>query len=398
MPTSHWVIRSLLLLLLLCSAGTSSTVIAQDPKSVKEQSECKEPNPDWFTKIESDLTSTNNSYAQILGKVPHWREKLKNQLKVAKDNCENKDKSGEAVGDSAQKVMNILEEGVDRGYYSQESMERLKGLFLDNFPNGIKEPLIAQVIWDGKIGAGFGIIVLLAFFVALSLAARVHPLDLIITSEDNRVSLSRLQFWLWFVVVVISWGAVSWTTRRLHPVPDNLYMLMGVNVGATIAASAITVVKGIPPKADKPRFFTDVFLDSKMTLDLPRIQMFVWTIIILVGYLIVLVEHYYQGLPSLPVIPEGLIVLMGISHGAYLGSKATGATVDTATPKPPAASIATIAALRRKATPARQQEIDGLISSMGYAKWDDFADMKPVAPTQEQIDMLSAQLKAKGIQ
>jgi hypothetical protein len=395
---SHWVIKSLLLSLLLCAPGTSSTVIAQDHESVKEQGECKEPNPDWFTKINADLTSTNNSYAQILGKVPHWREKLKDQLKVAKDNYENKDKSGEAVGDSARKVMNILEEGAQRGYYSQESKERLKSLFLDNFPNGIKEPLIAQVVWDGKIGAGFGIIVLLAFFVALTLSAQVHPLDLIITSEDNRVSLSRLQFWLWFVVVMISWGAVSWTTRRLQPVPENLYILMGVNVGATVAATAITVVKGIPPRADKPRFFTDVFLDSRRTLDLPRVQMFVWTIVILVGYLIVLVENYHQGLPSLPVIPEGLIVLMGISQGAYLGSKATGTTVDTATPKPPGTSINTIAALRRKATAAQQQEIDGLISSMGYAKWDDFVDRKPVAPTQDQIDRLSSQLKAKGIQ
>lgn len=395
---SHWGVRSLLLLLLLNSSGTISTVIAQDHESVEEQRECKKPNPDWFAKIQADLTSKDNSYAQILGKVSDWRDKLKNQLSVIKDDCEENDKSDKAVGDSARKLINILEEGVERGYYSQDSMERLKGLFLDNFPNGIKEPLIAQVVWDGKLSAGFCIIALLVFFVALTLWARVHPLDLIITSEDNRVSLSRLQFWLWLVVVIISWGAVSWTTRRLHPVPENLYILMGVNVASTVAASAITVVKGISQKADKPRFFTDVFLDSRRTLDLPRIQMFVWTIITIVGYLIVLVEHYYQGLPSLPVIPEGLIVLMGISHGAYLGSKATGSTIDTATPKPQGASIATIAALRRKATAAQLQDIDGLISSMGYAKWDDFVDRKPVAPTQNQIDILSSQLKAKGIQ
>jgi hypothetical protein len=61
--------------------------------------------------------------------------------------------------------------------------------------------------------------------------------------------------------------------------------------------------------------------------------MFVWTMVILIGYLVVLWNHYRQGLPSLPTVPEGLVVLMGISHGAYLGTKATEKAVDIAEPK-----------------------------------------------------------------
>jgi hypothetical protein len=223
--------------------------------------------------------------------------------------------------------MNLLEEGVEREYYSQESMDRLKGLVLSKAPEGVTRPLKAKTMAEGLWGGGIGLLVLLAFSLALAKSAGVHPLDLIITSDDNRFSLSRLQFWLWFVVVLISWGAISWTTRRLYPVPEKLYILMGVNVAATVASSAIAVSKGVLPRADKPNFFKDIFTDSKQTLDLPRIQMFVWTLIIVIGYIAVVTEHYRQGLPSIPNIPEGLIVLMGISHGAYLGTKAAEKTV-----------------------------------------------------------------------
>ena len=393
-----WLAKYLLLSLVLCSAVSSPAVFAQDSE-LASPNNCVGDSKDWLAQIKSalDPQSADKSYAQILEKVPHWRDRLIEQLGTAKTEfC--KPKNDSAVGESIRKAMNTLEEGVERKYYSQESMERLKGLVLYKAPDAITNVLKKQVAMDGKIGGGFGLVVLLAFFVGLSISAKVKPLDLIVTSEDNRVSLSRLQFWLWFMVVVISWGAVSWANRRLYPVPENLYILMGVNATAAVASSAITATKGFSPRAAKPNFFKDVFLDSRKTLDLPRTQMFVWTIIILVGYLSVLVEHYQQGLPSLPNIPEGLIALMGISHGAYLGTKATEQPVVAAGAKLPVVSVATIAALRRNADPTRKQQIDQVIIGAGYTTWDNFMDGKPSAPTQERIEEILADLKVKGVQ
>jgi hypothetical protein len=303
-----------------------------------------------------------------------------------------------AVAELARNAMLLLEEGVERQYYTQEDMERLKGLVLSEAPEGITRPLKSKTMNEGFLGGLVGLVLLVGFVSLLSKSAGVHPLDLIITSDDNRFSLSRLQFWLWFVVVIISWGAISWATRRLYTVPDNLYILIGVNVAATVASSAIAVTKGVHPRANKPNFFKDIFMDSKQTLDLPRIQMFIWTIIIVVGYVAVVIEHYRQGLPSLPNIPEGLIVLMGISHGAYLGTKAAEKTVDSKSGASRTASAGLVAVMRHQADAGQKETIDTLLKSLGYTTWDDFMNGKPHPASQEQVDKLLTQLKAQGIQ
>ncbi len=75
---------------------------------------------------------------------------------------------------------------------------------------------------------------------------------------------------------------------------------------------------------DQPDFVKDIFFDGKKnSLDLPRTQMFVWTIVSLCYFAIKLIQSSIHGTPSLPDIPAGLVVLMGVSHGAYIGTKAT---------------------------------------------------------------------------
>lgn len=370
-------------LILTCLCMNSSQALAEGTTICDEQ---------WVKDVEEAITAPNKAYSPILEKVPHWRDKVMSKLMDAAKACDSKLMSLEP-GERARDAMNLLEEGVEREYYSQENMERLKGLLLSKAPEGIITPLKRTIINDGITGGGIGLIILIGFFVALSRSAGVHPLDLIITSDDNRFSLSRLQFWLWFVVVIISWGAISWATRRLYAVPDNLYILMGVNVAATVASSAITAAKGTFPRAGKPNFFRDIFMDSKKTLDLPRVQMFVWTLIILVGYVAVVIEHYRQALPSLPNIPEGLIVLMGLSHGAYLGAKATEKNTDTAKPKLAATSTATIAAIRKQSDATQKQKIDQLVNELGFTTWDNFMDGNPHPPAQEKLDELFRKLK-----
>jgi len=110
------------------------------------------------------------------------------------------------------------------------------------------------------------------------------------------------------------------------------------------------------------------------------------------------IERYRQGLPSLPNIPEGLIVLMGISHGAYLGTKAAEMTYDSVSAASQAATAGPVALLRQKADAGQKQTIDKLLTGLGYPSWDDFMNGKPAPASQEQVDRLLAQLKAQGIQ
>jgi hypothetical protein len=155
----------------------------------------------------------------------------------------------------------------------------------------------------------------------------VKLMDLIITSEDGRYSISRLQMYLWTVAVVMGFGAVFMYNYgfTVPDIPESLYMLMGVNLAAAVASTAINTVKTKDKrlhKEEKPDFWSDVFFESPGSLDLPRTQMFVWTVISLCVFFFLLYKSLVQNDPSLPDIPTGLIVLMGISQGAYLGTKA----------------------------------------------------------------------------
>lgn len=73
-----------------------------------------------------------------------------------------------------------------------------------------------------------------------------------------------------------------------------------------------------------PDFFRDIFLDNENTLDLPRTQMFIWTIVILIANIFEFLKGYQSGgYPSQLInVGDGLLILMGVSNGAYLGVKA----------------------------------------------------------------------------
>ncbi len=188
-------------------------------------------------------------------------------------------------------------------------------------------------------GAITTLLLLFAFQAALVHMARknspkraVSFWDLIVTTEDEKYSLSRFQYYLWFVVILISYGAVCFAKGMLANIPEGLYLLMGVNTASAVASSAITFAKGTFSSGRSPNFFTDLFLDTKNSLDLPRTQMFAWTIALVVGYVLwvfrlIYAAHDPNGL-TLPQIDNGLIVLMGISHSAYLGAKAVETSTD----------------------------------------------------------------------
>jgi hypothetical protein len=89
-------------------------------------------------------------------------------------------------------------------------------------------------------------------------------------------------------------------------------------------STAIATHKGVTNKGDPPDFIKDIFFESDDSLDLPRTQMFIWTIVSLGVFTVMLIENYSGGnlKATLPYITSGLVALMGLSNGAYLGAKA----------------------------------------------------------------------------
>ncbi len=154
---------------------------------------------------------------------------------------------------------------------------------------------------------------------------KVKLMDLIVTSDDGRYSISRLQMYLWTFAVVIGFGAIFMYGYKytIPDIPGTLYMLMGVNLAATVTSTAINTARNEKVSKVEPDFWRDIFFESEDSLDLPRTQMFVWTIISLCVFFFKLYQLLTaDNLQFLPDIPTGLVVLMGVSHGAYLGTKA----------------------------------------------------------------------------
>jgi hypothetical protein len=158
-------------------------------------------------------------------------------------------------------------------------------------------------------------------------------LDLIVTGDDNRYSLSRFQSYLWTIAIAITFGALSIGTMTFADVPGNLILLMGISLGTSVVSTAIVSAQsGSAPlsRATRPSFVRDVFFESSTpgSLDLPRVQAFFWTVAALIIYLarfhqlLQQIEPTAAGPVSLPDVPNGMVALMGVSQGTYLGAKA----------------------------------------------------------------------------
>ena len=164
----------------------------------------------------------------------------------------------------------------------------------------------------------------------------------LVEGADGRPSTSKLQWFLWTVVVVFSYMAVyAARVQKGHfevitEIPANILIAMGLSLGTMTAAKGITVqyvAKGkvvkdkVDPKRDtKDAGLSSVVRDDDKYLDLSKIQMMAWTLVAIGVYLIRVVHEIGLDLPALPDIDAALMVLMGLGQGAYLGKKLVSTT------------------------------------------------------------------------
>ncbi len=178
-----------------------------------------------------------------------------------------------------------------------------------------------------------------AFFVSIGMLVKgsLNPLD-IVTGQDNRLSTSQFQFFLWTGVVAFSYGWL-YAIRAQHnlfealgALPGNVLVAMGFSVVTVTAAKAITATQVRAGQVKKVRgtpHIGDLFTDDKGVPDLPKTQMLFWTVLAVAIFLInviALADTFATcSLGSkgckFPDIDTTLMALMGLGQGAYLGVK-----------------------------------------------------------------------------
>ena len=145
---------------------------------------------------------------------------------------------------------------------------------------------------------------------------------------DGPLSLSNVQVILWTGVISGTYIAMAILKQGfLGDINSNLLGLIGISAGSTVGATTIRALQQptIPthdPKAKVPR--TKGLLAQEKApeeLSVAKLQMFAWTIIALIIYVVIVASNLANNQPQLPDIGSGLLVLMGISHSAYLGNK-----------------------------------------------------------------------------
>jgi hypothetical protein len=187
----------------------------------------------------------------------------------------------------------------------------------------------------------------------------------------NKMSLSRLQLSLWTTVVLSAFltiAIINLTSGYADPlnieVPLEIWGLLGISTGSLVGAGIIKSNRpdegvqapnpqagGVsavsapnlqaevpapdpnnlqarnenPQQARVSDFFTGELIASQHHLELGKVQMFFFTLIVIVAYATDIGREFTSGaefITKLPDLSAGIVALLGISHAGYLANKA----------------------------------------------------------------------------
>jgi hypothetical protein len=198
-----------------------------------------------------------------------------------------------------------------------------------------------------------GIIILLLLFIIVKFIFK-GQITKLTEGADKRLSLSKFQFLLWFIVLLYSYIVLyivryqAGDASPINQIPSNLLILTGASAGTMLAAKGITSsyvqngsISKTPEDDPTKSNLTNLVNDDDNISDLSKIQMLTWTLVAIGIYLLsalpASVANYKDGLID---IDTSLMVLMGLSQGTYLGKKLISTTTPTLTGATPPAGIA----------------------------------------------------------
>jgi hypothetical protein len=149
--------------------------------------------------------------------------------------------------------------------------------------------------------------------------------------EEQPFSLALSQMAFWFFLVVAAYIFIWLINDELDTITDSVLGLIGIGSATAIGAAFIDKNKStVDAATEKTRgFVRDVLSDASGNISLHRFQMFAWTIVL--G--IIFIVSVYNNL-EMPEFSAGLLGLMGISSGTYLGFKVPENSAPSGTPPP----------------------------------------------------------------
>lgn len=149
-----------------------------------------------------------------------------------------------------------------------------------------------------------------------------------IDKQTNSYSLSKFQLLAFFSVFVFGYLYVflcRWLVQWqfvLPDVPSSFAGILAISAGTTLAAAGATATRGSKGSGPVTPSAAD-FITSGGQVVPERFQFFVWTLVACFGFIALLVSQDPATLEKFPSFPEGLLYVMGLSAGGYLGGKLT---------------------------------------------------------------------------
>ncbi|MEW6181754.1 MAG: hypothetical protein AB1500_01065 [Bacillota bacterium] len=219
-----------------------------------------------------------------------------------------------------------------------------------------------------KLCAWLGIIALMAVFTTVAGHGVTGLWRGLLIDERNKISLSRLQMTLWTIVVLSGFFTAALSNLRNGQtaplsiaVPSELWLLMGISTTSLVGSPLIKsgkrakeprqaerdctfdliakqggdinkvtnkgqiVVNTTPEEARWSDLFRGEETGNAAQLDLAKIQMFYFTLILVLAYATALgaaLAGSAAKIAGFPALDPGMVALMGISHAGYLTNKA----------------------------------------------------------------------------
>jgi hypothetical protein len=218
-----------------------------------------------------------------------------------------------------------------------------------------------------RLGTWLATMLLLAIFTTVAGRGITGEWRGLLIDERNKMSLSRFQMILWTIVVLSAFSVAALSniaagdTYPLYiEIPDQLWILMGISTTSLVGAPLISSRKrtmraeegekretfglmeaqrpskgGVDNKGLvvvnlqlKDANWSDLFKGDETGnaghLDLGKVQMFFFTLIVVVAYAVALGAIFSGADPTInefPLMDNSLVALLGISHAGYLTNK-----------------------------------------------------------------------------
>lgn len=195
-------------------------------------------------------------------------------------------------------------------------------------------------------------IIIFSFICFLGLRINGRALGILIDSR-SKMSLSRFQLILWTTLFTSTILTAGFFKKDINiEIEGTLWALLGISVASTAGSTLIKGTKSdMEPKinlseqsSDNPiKFrrigllhanieqpqasFLDIFKGEEISnyeyIDVSKVQMFIFTIVIWLAYFASLFIWLQKGnFATFPLLSESMVTFLGISHVGYLTTKA----------------------------------------------------------------------------